>query len=641
MKNLFLRVKRNFDSNSNNFAPEYADLHLDVELSAPKGLDGVKEVSVRIYSASYRLMGVGCMEHDAGKTFRKACFDMANDDLWYAGLYRAYVYINGTPKWFCELNLPVSSEYWTRKGLESMDGHPLEMFFAEKLAMTNWWPKLHCGRFKEPFIRMLTEKLMIFSSEMEEKKADKVPHLLVTGEDGNSGAKALASMILGGFITNDDVTKKYCLSLSEITTGTYGWKNMEKEVAKSKAVIVEVPDLDYNDHTVNIVNLMASMIRYDAFKDTTFVLHGTDRNIDMMMEKCILMQGLFSDRTTLRLSSDRSVGVKYEYDEEEDEFMKAVEKLLDKENGCGLEETESRMGYSKAERELEAMVGLQRLKDDMKEARMMAMFNKKRAEMCLQTDGEQRNHMLFLGNPGTGKTTVAKLVGQMYHSMGLLSKGHTVETNRSKLVGEYIGMTEKKTLDAIEEARGGILFIDEAYTLVSHESDTKDFGKEVLNALLTVLSEPEPDMIIILAGYEDKMAAMMKTNPGLKDRFPLTFHFDDYSAGELMEMACRTLEAGNYRLTDEAHRCLASLIEKASAKRDEYFGNGRWVHNLINQGIIKSMARRVMSGSAAVRNIDISLLCDIQEADIIEAERNFLSLKTSRISSPRPIGFRA
>lgn len=219
MKNLFLRVKRNFDSNSNNFAPEYADLHLDVEFSAPKGLKGVKEVSVRIYSASYRLMGVGCTEHDAERTFRKACFDMANDDLWDAGLYRAYVYINGTPKWFCEVDLPVSSEYRTRKGLESMDGHPLEMFFAEKLAMTNWWPKLHCGRFKEPFIRLLTEKLMIFSSEMEEKKADKVPHLLVTGEGENCGAKALASMILGGFITNDDVTKKYCLSLSEITTG--------------------------------------------------------------------------------------------------------------------------------------------------------------------------------------------------------------------------------------------------------------------------------------------------------------------------------------------------------------------------------------------------------------------------------------
>lgn len=641
MKNLFLRVKRNFDSISNYSAPEYADSHLDVELSAPKGLEGVNEVSVRIYSASYRLRGVGCTEHDEGKTFRKACFDIANDDPWEAGLYRAYVYINGTPKWFCELNLPVSSENWTRKGLEALDGHPLEMFFAEKLSMTTWWPKLHCGRFKEPFIRVLTERLMIFSRDMEEKRAAKVPHLLVTGEGEICGAKALASMILGGFITSDDITKKYCLSLSDITTGAYGWKNMEKEVAKSKAVIVEVPELDYNAHTVNIVNLMASMIRFDTFMDTTFVLHGTDKSIDLMMEKCILMQGLFDDRTTLRLSSDRSVGVKYDYDEEEDELMKAVGELLDEENGNSTEETESHTGFCKAERELEAMVGLQRLKDDMKEARMMAMFNKKRAEMCLQTDGEQRNHMLFMGNPGTGKTTVAKLVGQMYHSMGLLSKGHTVETNRSKLVGEYIGMTEKKTLDAIEEARGGVLFIDEAYTLVSHESDTKDFGKEVLNALLTVLSEPEPDMIIILAGYEDKMADMMKTNPGLKDRFPLTFHFDDYSAGELLEMACRTLKAGNYRLTEEAHKCLASLIEKASAQRDEYFGNGRWVHNLIYQGIIKSMARRVMSDSAAGSNIDISLLCDIQEVDIMEAERNFLSLNSSRISSPRPIGFRA
>lgn len=243
--------------------------------------------------------------------------------------------------------------------------------------------------------------------------------------------------------------------------------------------------------------------------------------------------------------------------------------------------------------------------------------------MCLQTNNEQRNHMLFLGNPGTGKTTVAKLVGEIYHNMGLLSKGHTVETNRSKLVGEYIGMTEKKTLEAIEEARGGVLFIDEAYTLVSHESDTKDFGKEILNALLTVLSEPQPDMIVILAGYEDKMMNMMKTNPGLKDRFPLTFHFDDYSAEELMEMACRTLKAGNYRLTDDAHKCLNTLIEKAAANRNEYFGNGRWVHNLIYQGIIKSMARRVMASSPTERNIDIDMLCVIEESDIIETEKTF------------------
>lgn len=641
MKNVFLRVKRNFDSNSNNFAPEYADCHLDVEFSAPKGLTGVKEMSVRIYSSSYRLMGTGCITHNPDNILKKSSFLLANDDLWDAGMYRAYIYINGNPKWFCELDLPISSNYWTRKAMQPIEGHQQEMFFAWKLAFTNWWHKLYCGRFKEPLIKLLIDRLLIYSNDISNRKAEKVPHLLVTGEGETCGAKALASMILGGFITGDDVSMKYSLSLEEITTGAYGWKNMEEKVAKAKAVIVEVTELKYNAHTMNIVNLIASIIRYDTFKGTTFILHGKDKDIAMMMEKCVLMNGLFTEETTFRLSSDRSVGFEYEYDQEAEDFQRLVEGLMDEKFGFNNDEEDSRISGTKAEKELEDMVGLQRVKDDMREARMMAMFNQKRAEMCLQTNNEQRNHMLFLGNPGTGKTTVAKLVGEIYHNLGLLSKGHTVETNRSKLVGEYIGMTEKKTLEAIEEARGGVLFIDEAYTLVSHESDTKDFGKEILNALLTVLSEPQPDMIVILAGYEDKMMNMMKTNPGLKDRFPLTFHFDDYSAEELMEMACRTLKAGNYRLTDDAHKCLNTLIEKAAANRNEYFGNGRWVHNLIYQGIIKSMARRVMTSSPSERNIDIDMLCVIEESDIIETEKNFLSLKTANISSPRPIGFRA
>lgn len=641
MKNVFLRVKRNFDLNSNNFVPEYADCYLDAEFSAPKGLTGVKEMSVRIYSASYRLMGTGCIAHNPERMLKKISFQLANDDLWDAGMYRAYIYINGTAKWFCELDLPISSNYWTRKAMLPIEDNMQEKFFAEKLAFTSWWNKLYCGRFKEPLVRLLIERLYAFSNEIGNRKVGKLPNLIVTGEGETCGTKALASMILGGFITEDDISLKYCLSLGEITTGAYGWKHMEDKVAKAKAVIVEVPEMNYNDHTVNIVNLMASIIRYDTFRETTFILHGKDRDIAMMMEKCVLMNGLFTKETTFRLSSDRSIGSEYVYDREQEDFTKLVERILDEKYGCKENDNDCGASPCKAERDLQSMVGLQRVKDDMRETMMMAMFNRKRAEMCLQTDSEQRNHMLFLGNPGTGKTTVARFVGQMYHNMGLLSKGHTVETNRSKLVGEYIGVTEKKTLEAIEEARGGVLFIDEAYTLVSNESDTKDFGKEVLNALLTVLSEPEPDMIVIFAGYEDKMTAMMKTNPGLKDRFPLTFHFDDYSAAELMEMACRSLKAGNYRLTDDAHKCLASLIEKASSRRDEYFGNGRWVHNLINQGIIKSMARRVMTSSTTERNISIDLLCVIEESDILDAERNFLCLKTAKISSPRPIGFRA
>ena len=133
MKNVFLRVKRNFDSNSNNLAPEYADCHLDVEFSAPKGLTGVKEMSVRIYSSSYRLMGTGCVTHNPDNILKKASFLLANDDLWDAGMYRAYIYINGNPKWFCELDLPISSNYWTRKAMQPIEGHQQEMFFAGKL----------------------------------------------------------------------------------------------------------------------------------------------------------------------------------------------------------------------------------------------------------------------------------------------------------------------------------------------------------------------------------------------------------------------------------------------------------------------------------------------------------------------------
>lgn len=248
--------------------------------------------------------------------------------------------------------------------------------------------------------------------------------------------------------------------------------------------------------------------------------------------------------------------------------------------------------------------------------------------------------MLFLGNPGTGKTIVANLVGKIYHNIGLLSKGHTVETNRAKLVGEYIGMTEKNTLEAIEEARGGVLFIDEAYTLIqTKDNGTKDFGKEVINTLLPVLSEPNPDMIIIMAGYQDKMTAMLKTNPGLKDRFPLAFTFEDYTKDELMEIACGLLKSENYQLTKEAYNRLYMLIDKAVSNKDEYFGNGRWIHNLINQGIIKSMTKRVMQTKQS--EMSIETLCKIEETDIIEAEYHYLESRCLRELSPRAIGFRA
>jgi stage V sporulation protein K len=264
----------------------------------------------------------------------------------------------------------------------------------------------------------------------------------------------------------------------------------------------------------------------------------------------------------------------------------------------------------------------------------MAAFMKRRMELGLDTELDNRHHMLFLGNPGTGKTTVAKLIGQLYHQMGLLSSGHTIETCRTKLVGEYIGETEKHIRQAIEEARGGVLFIDEAYTLITTKQETKDFGKEVIHALLTVLSEPNPDMIIILAGYEDKMQQMLRTNPGLQERFPLQFYFDDYNADELMEMAHRLLQKRNFQLTSEADKELYTLIVEATAQRDEYFGNGRWLHNLIEQGIIKCMAQRIMSQPSIPDNT--FLFRTITQEDVVKAGNRLRGKQVVKLE-PQPI----
>ncbi len=295
--------------------------------------------------------------------------------------------------------------------------------------------------------------------------------------------------------------------------------------------------------------------------------------------------------------------------------------------------------YISAEMRLENMIGLAKVKSDMADARIMALFVKQRRILSLDTMSDNRHHMLFLGNPGTGKTTIAKLVGEMYYNMGLLSSGHTIETNRSELIGEFIGQTEKNTNEAIERARGGVLFIDEAYTLINGRQDSNDFGKEVINSLLAILSDPNPDMIVILAGYENQMQQLLTANPGLKERFPLKFYFEDYTKEELLEIAHSICKSRNFKLTPDADKRLSELIGNAILHRDEYFGNGRWVHNLIEHGVIKSMAKRVMNTKAT--QDEHKLFSLIEECDIIETEQRFLQNSTIKTVTPMRIGFTA
>lgn len=648
MKNLYLRAKCILNDHSNNNAPEYEENSINVEVTFPQAITA-DELSIRIYNNdSYKEMGVEYHYNKSYKKFKKVCLNISSSEDWENQHLKAYVIIDNEVKWQCSLFLHEPKDnYWTKQILSPIDENSVEKFFVEKLSITGWWNYQTTTKFNISNKKDLIEKLFTLS-QMVHGKSELQP-IFVIGEDDLYSLKEFTSEMVNEFVLEGDTSitdnsspNRVNTSFEDILKHPCNWAEIKRKIGTAKTFVIEAPQINYTLEAVNLINLfMDSIINEVLNKNVILVIYGLMDNIDMLKGNCYTVKDIYQNCNKINLTDWEEIDIWNHCDNSDNnDAGDIIKSLLMPKADTATSEPAEIAKNNDAEKELEGMIGLRKVKDDMKDARLMSMFKKKRADMCLQKNKENVNHMLFLGNPGTGKTTVAKLVGQIYHNMGLLSKGHTVETNRAKLVGEYIGMTEKITLEVIEQARGGVLFIDEAYTLISNkESDSKDFGKEVVNALLTVLSEPDPDMIIIMAGYEDKMNNMLSTNPGLKDRFPLNFTFENYNEDELMEIACNLLEKDNYKLTDAARDRLHLLMEKAVANRDEHFGNGRWVHNLINQGVIKSMAKRVMLGGFTEQNKES--LTQIEEADIIEAEKNYIDIRNKRIVSIRPIGFRA
>lgn len=244
---------------------------------------------------------------------------------------------------------------------------------------------------------------------------------------------------------------------------------------------------------------------------------------------------------------------------------------------------------------LNNMVGLRSLKQELQKTFCRIRFNEYRKRLDLPIENDSCHHMIFTGNPGTGKTTVAQMIGRIYHAMGLLSKGELVMTERSQIVGRYIGETERNMSAILEQARGNVLFIDEAYTLCDTASDRKDFGYRAIECLLTVLSRKNPDMLVIMAGYDHEMEVMMEANQGLKGRFPHKFHFEDYSADELMQIARNWLAGKEYRLSDDADTYLHGFVSETIAAHDRHFSNARWMEQLLSHSILPIMAERILS----------------------------------------------
>ena len=257
--------------------------------------------------------------------------------------------------------------------------------------------------------------------------------------------------------------------------------------------------------------------------------------------------------------------------------------------------------------ELNQMIGLDSVKEGIRTMANNARLFIERRRRGLKCSEDQVYHCVFTGNPGTGKTTVAKMLGRIYHSLGLLSKGEVVYVDRTKLVGQFIGETEANMKTILEEARGNVLFIDEAYTLFVGGDDRKDFGLRVIDSLMTILSQPNPDMLIVFAGYPKEMEALLTTNPGLSSRFPYRYLFPDYNQEQLMEIARSLLDRDEYILTAEAETAFQEVIKEVLQKNPKNFGNARWINQMVKNGIVPALANRVFSaGSDDFQHIEAS-----------------------------------
>lgn len=261
--------------------------------------------------------------------------------------------------------------------------------------------------------------------------------------------------------------------------------------------------------------------------------------------------------------------------------------------------------------ELNSLIGLKNVKQLVKEIQAFIDIQKKRKFMNLISEPVVL-HMIFKGNPGTGKTTVARIIGKMFKEMGLIKSGHLVEIERANLVGEYIGHTAGKVKKEVKRAIGGILFIDEAYSLA--RGGEKDFGKEAIDALVKAMEDNKDDLILILAGYSEEMENFLDTNPGLRSRFPIHVDFRDYNISELIDIATKISTEKEYKLTDQA---IIKLKKVLSQKPDtNTSGNARLVRNIIERSFRKQALR--LQGRADLLREDLMLILDddIQGDDV-------------------------
>ena len=262
--------------------------------------------------------------------------------------------------------------------------------------------------------------------------------------------------------------------------------------------------------------------------------------------------------------------------------------------------------------QLDSLVGLDTVKKEVKNLINLVKVRKLRQENDLPVP-PMSFHMVFLGNPGTGKTTVARLISGLYAAIGVLSKGQLIEVDRSGLVAGYVGQTALKTQEVIQSALGGVLFIDEAYSLAS--GGENDFGREAIETMLKAMEDHRDDLVVIVAGYTGPMEKFIHSNPGLESRFNRYFFFPDYDGNQLTEIFRIQCKKNSYTLTPEADEAALKMFTRLYEERDENFGNGRDVRNCFEDMVVRQSNR-----VAALENPSKEDLMTVKPEDLVDPD---------------------
>jgi stage V sporulation protein K len=242
--------------------------------------------------------------------------------------------------------------------------------------------------------------------------------------------------------------------------------------------------------------------------------------------------------------------------------------------------------------QLQLLIGLKTVKSTVKELINIAKVGQMQSQLGIKAPPITR-HLVFTGNPGTGKTTVARVIGSIYKNLGVLSKGHFIEVDRTDLVGEYLGQTAPKTTEIIKSALGGVLFIDEAYALVP-DGKSDMYGQEAVSALLKMMEDHREELVVIVAGYKGEMHRFIQSNPGLKSRFSKSIHFEDYSTRELTEIFQTNCRQYGYSVSPETLEAVHKLVTQFEGKIGE-LGNGRFMRNIFDRCIANQCNRLATS----------------------------------------------